>query len=168
LEKTLLNHPSGEKYNGIGGWLYLVIIGLLLNPIVSANYVLNEAIPLMNSSRWDEFTVEGGEFFHPQFSTLFIFEISFNILMVIVPIFLLILMFKRSRKIPKAMIIYFISVFVVHLADVYWTYLLFKNFAMPDSFYKELVTIVGRVLLPVIIWVPYFIVSKRVKSTFVE
>ena len=162
-----------SKYEGIGGWLILVMISLLLTTIASIIFVKDIVVDYFQPEVWREITTAGSDFYHPLFVPIIIFEVVINcIFFVIVPIFLLVLMFKKNRLFPKAMIYYLVGSLILQIIDTalvvntIYTLDAYKNI-QPEytaNAYKE----IGQSLIYTLIWVPYFQISKRVKATFLK
>jgi hypothetical protein len=145
------------KYKGIGGWLILIIIGLILTLIYSTLNTL-----LIISYMLPKY---GYYLIKPDYAlwgTAFIISFVDNILRVIVPIILLVLMFIKSRLFPIAMIIWLISEAVLGLINIVFQLILYTNTA------SYTLIRVGILIVSAAIWVPYFLVSKRVKATFLN
>jgi hypothetical protein len=139
------------KYKGIGGWLILIIIGLILTLIYST---LNTLLIISSPKYW-YYLIE------PDY-VLWIISLVEIIIRVIVPIILLVLMFIKSRLFPKAMIIWLISEAVLGLINIVFQLIVYTN---PAGY--TLIR-VGILIVSAAIWVPYFLVSKRVKATFLN
>jgi len=78
---------------------------------------------------------------------------------------LLFWLFRRSRRFPKAMIIYFFTVFVLVAADYFLAQTIPVVAAQDDPESRIAFMRAGIVCA---IWVPYFLKSKRVKGTFTQ
>ena len=159
-----------KNLNGIRGWLILTVISLIITPIISLLYVLFELTTYFEPDYWYSITTYGSEIYHPLFAPMIIYELALNLALILIPILLLFLMFKRSRYFPKAMIIYLLCGVVFHFVDVYLGYRVFSNVAEIEGTLGELEYILfkdtSRIVISALIWVPYFVYSKRVKATF--
>jgi hypothetical protein len=146
---------------GIGGWLILPAIGLVLTPIRAAlslsEYAgLSDVLAVLSPTQ-----------------RVFIYtEIAVNLLvLVIAPIVLATLMFRRKRSFRKAYIAWAIVAFAVMVADLVAVKVLFgealaaANTAILD---QETLLELGRSVVLVLIWAPYMAYSKRAQNTFVE
>jgi hypothetical protein len=157
---------TDEKcYKGLSGWLVLVGIGIVLTPFRLLISSISLFRPLFADGYWEALTTPGSEHFTPYFETLIIGEICFNGLMFLASIYLVYLYFSKHYLFPKVYIGIVVASLIFIPFDAWLASLVFPQESMFDSD-----TIKGflKVVVAALIWVPYMLVSKRVKATFVE
>ncbi|MEJ8555121.1 DUF2569 domain-containing protein [Tepidibacter sp. Z1-5] len=150
------------EYKGLGGWLILLGIGIVLNPLNSifSTYTIFKAC--FSEGRWSILTSPTSETYHVLLKPTIIFEFATNIIMIILSLTVLVLFFKKSKHFPKAWIITFISVILFLVIDIV---LCNQMPSIPvDNLYNQLF----KTIIPFAIWGTYLKTSKRVKNTFVK
>jgi ACR3 family arsenite efflux pump ArsB len=146
---------------GLGGWLILPMLGLLITPL--AGMVLIATYPDM-SDVWQYLTL--GQ------SAFVIAEIAMNaVVLLVAPIALLAFMFKRWEIFPGWYMIWAAAVPIMHFADALMSYAVFPE-AYTDGttavFDKETTRGILRSIFSAAIWIPYMMRSERVANTFVR
>jgi hypothetical protein len=150
---------------GIGGWLILVTIGLVLTSLRLASVLATDFAPLFSDEIWTPLTSPDSPAYNPYFKAIIFYEITGNVIVMLAPVLLLTLLFIQKRSFPKLMIGFLIFSATFGLLD---TMLAFKVYE-PDTASKfEMYGEVARTILSAAIWIPYFLISKRVKNTFTE
>ncbi|HJV75952.1 MAG TPA: DUF2569 domain-containing protein [Noviherbaspirillum sp.] len=150
---------------GLGGWLILPALGLIITPFRMVSQITRDLLPLLNAETWGALTTQGTNAYHPLWAPLISFEVITNIAMFGSTIWLLILFFKKSKRVPNLFVAWFLLLATVQVID----HLLANQIPLvasqndPKSM-KEL----SRSVIAAAIWVPYFLKSKRVKNTFIE
>lgn len=150
---------------GLGGWLILVAIGLIISPLRLAAVVVLTYFPLFQDGIWDTLTTPGGEQYHPLWAPLLIFEIVCNLGFIIAYTTLVLIFFRKSRYFPKVYIVLAIINLCFMVLDAWLVSFVLPNQAMFDP---DTVKEVSRALVSAAVWIPYMLVSKRVKNTFVH
>lgn len=160
---------GNSNLKGIGGWLILVLIGLIMT-LISIVVTLKDSMNLFQPEVWHTITTYGSDAYHPLFGAWVIYDTIFNAFIIIFIICLLVLMFKKSRLFPKFMIFYFISAIFLQGIDYYLSYTVLTDLPKVSEALGVYPSIDGvfRALVSSAIWVPYFIKSKRVKVTFLN
>lgn len=158
------NSPEeNEKLKGLQGWLILVGIGIVLSPIRIAILMLTTYPPIFANGSWAVLTTPGNEYYNPLWAPIIIGEIAINCLQLLVSLYLAYLFFAKKAAFPYWYIGFslFVTAFIV--IDAFVVKLVLPNEPVfdPDTT-KELV----RSLISCAIWIPYMLVSKRVKLTF--
>lgn len=147
-----------SRLEGIGGWLILPGLSLILNPakIVMESY---EGWYVFSAAQWSII----GDATGPLLLATIGFEILFNVVMFVVGLFLLVMFFTRRHTFPMLFILYFIFFTTVFAVDLLVVNLLpYPGLEIELTDYTELI----QMALYTAIWSVYFIVSKRVQATF--
>jgi hypothetical protein len=157
---------NNEKdLKGLGGWLIVVGIGVVLSPI----RVLVVYVPIyheiLTDGTWELLTSAESAYYHPLWQPLLAGEMVFNSLLVLAWTYLIYLFFSRHYLFPRV----FIGVLVLSVVGIPLDAWL-VSFVLPDEpmFDPETTREFTRVLIYSLIWIPYMLVSRRVKATFVE
>lgn len=161
------NRNQSEPVNavsGIGGWLTLFVLGLIITPIKIGYFLFSTYVPIFTTGAWGVLTTPGSEAYHALWAPLLVFEMFGNFFFIVFSMITLWNLVKKT-KLTALLAITFLSLNVIFLA--------IDNFAAPlipavaaqndPSGTTELV----RALISAAIWIPYFLFSKRVKATFV-
>jgi len=163
--KAQKNGDAAQKqYDKIGGWLILVVIGLILAPIRLLVVLFKDLLPALSADTWSRLTTPGTEAYHPLWAPLLLFEIIGNCLFIVSPIIIAIFFFQKRRFVPRLIIVLLLTNLVFVAIDYFAADLIPFVAAQEDM--GSLVELI-RVLIACTIWVPYFLVSKRAKGTFV-
>ena len=153
---TFADGPSG-----IGGWLLLPLLGLALSPLrVMADSVTTFG-PLFENDMagWNNLFAGG-----PAVAALVVFEVLANLALIIYPWVVLTYFLRKKRVVPRLMIVWFIAIPAIFLIDA--TAL---HFAAPDvSDWGSSTRDIVRGVVAAAIWIPYFLLSVRVRNTFVH
>jgi transglutaminase-like putative cysteine protease len=151
--------PSLE---GIGGWLTLVALHHIVRPIAFI-YVLITLFPtVFHAEGWRLLTQPGHPEFHPYWAPVLLFELLYNSLCLIFSILLLILFFMKRAAWPRCYIALFIALFLGVCLDTFLTHQIpAARGAMAAN-----IRAVVQIIITGAIWIPYCLVSKRVKATF--
>jgi hypothetical protein len=150
---------------GIGGWLILVVIGLVISPIRISYFMLTNHWPIFRDGMWPVLTTPGTEAYHALWAPLIAFEIVGNLVSIALPLVTLWFFVRKSRRTPVLAICWYIWAAAFVVVDFFVAGLIPAVAAQSDSDgVKELV----RSIVGAAIWVPYFLVSKRVKATFID
>lgn len=145
----------------IGGWLALIGVGLVLTPII-VGYQFFGTGEYFNAATWQvlfssEETFAAG--------ILMMFEFIYNSAYLIFTILIIVLFFQRRTIAPRMIIWFFAVTLVFSCLDTLLTFRLvgdaFSEAEIQES-YLELV----KQAIRSAIWIPYFILSARVKETF--
>lgn len=162
-DKTVSDAPSSEP-NGLGGWLVLVAIGLVISPLRLLAFLVQTYPPILSDGTWDVLTTPASDAYHPLWAPLLVFEFIGNVAFVVVGFWLLTLFFLRSARFPKS----YIWVALLNLAFIVLDAWL-TTFVLPDEamFDPETAMELARSLVAAVIWVPYMLLSRRVRNTFV-
>lgn len=147
--------------SGIGGWLILPTIGLVLTllrggPDMFATYSgVADALPLLSSGQ----------------RAFIVGEIIFNVAtVVLIPVVLLVLLFLKKRAFVPLFVVWGIVGLVGMFLDLILAKMLFPSaFPTVADLFDEKTTIeFFRSLILAGIWVPYMLKSRRVSNTFVN
>lgn len=155
--------PDGPS--GIGGWLILPLIGVIVYPISISLLLINSFLPIFQEGIWQVLTTPGSEAYHKLWAPLIIYEITGNIVFILFSIFLALLFFSKSHRLPTLFIVYIALNCVFIVSD--YAAGEFIPFVAEESDAESLGE-VFRSIIAAAIWIPYFLASKRVKNTFVN
>ena len=148
---------------GMGGWLILPLLGLIITPLRCFALIFTDLLPVFKEGHWEALTTPGYEAYHPLWAPLIIGELVGNIAIGVFSLVILVFFFRRSIYTPTLVIAWLGISFIFVLGD----YLIADHIPFiaeipdPESA-KEIV----RAAIAALIWIPYFLVSKRVKATF--
>jgi hypothetical protein len=159
-----MSDTTATTPKGIGGWLVLVVIGLLVTPIRIGQFMVANHWAIFRDGAWPILTTPGTGSYHVLWGPLIVFEIIGNTGSIVLALVVLWFLFRKSRSTPRLAITWLIwnTAFVV--IDYFAADLIPVVAAQADpNSVKELM----RSVLAAAIWIPYFLVSKRVKATFV-
>jgi len=156
---------DNNELKGLGGWLVLVGIGVVINPITMLAEVVPAYKPIFENGAWEALTTVGSEAYTPYFGSLLIGEIAFSTMMVAASVYLIYLFFSKHYLFPKLYIAIVAASLIFIPLDAWFVTKLFPGEPMFDP---ETTKEFMRALIGGVIWVPYMLVSKRVQATFVE
>lgn len=162
--RKLMDSPNNEP-KGIGGWLVLPALGLIITPFRMGFQLFNDVLPALTPETWNGLTKPESPTYHPLWGTLIGFEVIANMALFVFTLWLTWLFFTKSKRVPKLFIAWLLSLAAVQTID----YLLVAQIsaaAAPSD--KEGIKELARAIINAAIWIPYFIKSKRVKNTFTE
>lgn len=147
-----------NKLEGIGGWLVLPALSLILNPIV----IVTESYEgwfILSATQWSIIGDSAGT----SMLITMAFEMISNVVMLVMGLFLIIMFFTRRHTLPRLFIKYFVFCTTVFAVDLLAVHLLpYPEMEVSHADFTELLQMVFYTIL----WSSYFIMSKRVKATF--
>jgi len=160
-----LEGNNKNKLEGLSGWLVLIAIGIIITPVRIIMLMAAIYTEVFSSGIWQTLTTPGGEAYNPLWAPIIVGNLLINSVLVLVWLVAGYKFFTHHRDFPKWYIgiIVFTLIFIV--LDAFSIKLALPNGPIfnPDTM-KEFV----RSLITVVIWVPYMLVSKRVKATFIK
>lgn len=167
IEQPIRSVVKNEKpfVYGYGGWLY-TFSGLLLVLLYSASTAIYDNYTLINSPEFKQLTTFGFEYYNSLLHPTIILEIIMQSL-VIVAVLLISYCFYKLKKILKIVCITLFSILLLfNIVD------LFLLLSIQNSYPENILdstTYDGLIysFAYFVIWVPYFLFSKRVKNTFI-
>lgn len=152
----------GDGPRGLGGWLILPMIGLVLSPLRMGYQFITDLLPVFDPAVWTRLTDATLPGYRPMLAPLIIFESVANVAMFAFTLAVMWFFFRRSRRTPRLFVIWLVLLALTQIVDsalVSSAGLPIDNASMRD---------IIRSVAAAAIWIPYFLVSKRVKNTFVE
>ncbi len=167
-EVNVIDLNDNRNLEGIGGWLILVLIGLIISIITSAYAAWEYDIKSLIEKSLYVCLDPQSELYNLFVIPTLIYELFINIGSVLVSIVLLILLFKKKKKFPKVFCIFNIVYIFLFIIDNVLAIKMQKAYNQDVSYSGVLSSDVIRQLIPTIIWVNYMIRSERVKNTFVN
>lgn len=154
-----------KQLEGLGGWLILVGLGIVLSPLIIIGTVFPMYSKVFSNGLWGILTTPGSTAYHPMLALLIIVEIVVNIGLVITWIITAIYFFSKKKGFPKL----FIALILFNLAFVLVDAVAAKTVLPGEPLFNEETTQqFGRIIITALIWIPYMLRSKRVKKTFIH
>jgi hypothetical protein len=154
-----------NTYQKIGGWLILCAIGLILYPVQTMVFLITELIPALSPENWSALTSPTSPHYHSLFAPLVIAELVGNICFFIFSICLIVFFFQQRKYAPK-LIILFLTTNLIFVGFDYFvtTFIIIRS----SSINMDATINFVRTMVAGMVWIPYFIFSKRVGRTFVK
>ena len=149
---------------GLGGWLILVAINVLLIPVVRGGIGLQELLD-WDQSLWIAATHPDYEAYHVMWEPSLLASVVVTWSMVPFGILMIVLFFHRRTSFP----ILAIGRLIFDLVTSAILLAMFLQIdALDDEFRSALHRSLFQVIIASLVWIPYFSVSKRVKLTFIR
>jgi len=146
--------------SGIGGWLLLPAFGLVFAPVPAALEML-EIAKLMTPVNWRLLTDPASQAYHPFYVWLLPAEFALNGAILVFAVAIFVLFLRKSPRTPNLICALYIVTAIVVVADTVLAAQI-PGFEWDRRTFREL----GRAIAGVAIWVPYFVLSRRVRNTF--
>lgn len=156
--------PGAVAPAGIGGWLWLPMLGLIATPF-QVGKVLMESAPAMTVQGWTLLSRPGSATYHPLLAPAVLAELVLNLAIAGGALLLLWLMARRRSSLPRLYIGWWMLVFVALLCDAI-TYNAIPS--LQGQWTAKEIGASVRSALSGVIWVSYFLRSERVRRTFVN
>lgn len=154
-----------DNLKGLGGWLILVGLGVIISPLRLSYEFGPMYYSIFTDGSFEILTTPGTEVYHSLWGPLLIGEAFFNSLLLFASVYLVYLFFTKHYLFPKVYIaIVAFSFFFIPLDAWAGSFVIVDEPMFDPATTKEFI----RTLVSAILWVPYMLVSKRVKMTFVE
>jgi hypothetical protein len=165
IEKRIEELDVSSNGKAIGGWLILIALGIVITPIRLLMFMIPTYSEIFSTGVWEALTTQGSEAYNPLWAPILIFNIIGNSGILLAWLYLAYLFFSKNILFPKVYIGLAIFGLAFILADAGAIILVLPNEPVfgPDNT-REVI----RALVMVVIWVPYMLMSKRVKATFVN
>ena len=144
----------GQKdLRGIGGWLILVALGLGFGPI-GLLLALGASVLLLLSPEGQTLVAA-----HPGVAGLLLFNAVTDAVLIVLLILLNIVFYKTKKTFPRWAIGYLVVSFILEIAMHQMMLQYMPTYPSIDAFVS---------LAAAAVWIPYFLLSRRVKQTFIN
>jgi hypothetical protein len=150
---------------GIGGWLIIIAIGLFIWPPRLLLLFYKTFLPIFQNNYWEALTTAGTESYHELWAPLIIIEMCGNAVFFVFSIVLIALFFRKSPLFPR-LYITCLAMNVVFVAGDFFFSNLIPAVAAENN--AESVKELIRSIVSAAVWIPYMLVSERVKNTFIK
>jgi Protein of unknown function (DUF2569) len=162
---TQTTNPDIKQYEGLGGWLILVILGLIIWPIRNIFELIDGYAPFADSAVWKALFDSTSPVYNPGVAIFIIAEILVNIGLLVACAVAVVYFFQKRLAFPKLYICILAASVVILISDA-----IIVSFLVPDetAFDGETIKSIGRSIFNALIWIPYILFSKRVEATFVN
>ena len=165
MTNSLPSNTDEKIYTRIGGWLILFAIGLVLYPVQTAVSLYTEVIPALSAENWSRLTSPHSVAYHPLWAPLLIMETVANLCFLALSIWILVNFFRQCKFVPK-LIIFFLTANLVFVALDYYFIQRMLSATDPGNMAPTINFV--RTLVASIIWISYFLFSKRARRTFIH
>lgn len=162
-ESPGLPPPLPRSRPGIGGWLWLPAIGLITNPFVLIGAFSTGATGYFDASVWTALVSPESTAYSPALAGLILVEAAANTWLLCHGLLVLILFFSGRRETRPWIVALLLLQVIVIVGDQLAHQAVTSETLQPEDFGEIVRSLVGAA-----IWIPYFLVSKRVKKTFVR
>lgn len=147
---------------GIGGWLVLVAIAVVLQPLLRLAS-LSSFSSVFSVASWQSLTTPGGSSYHPMWAPALLFELSGAVVLGTAAILQAVLFFQKRRAFPRVFILLLAATAAESLVDLILIQPLPSiELAARLEASRELF----RAVVACGIWIPYMLRSVRVSATF--
>ena len=156
---------SEQELKGLGGWLILVGLGLLLSPVRLSIEMISMYQGFISEGAWGLLTTPTSPVYHSSWALHNVGEAIVNVAIVFFSVYLIYLFFLKKMIFPRYYCGFLLFIVIFLFIDA-----LLIQIMLPDEplFDEERGRDFFRSVLACLIWIPYMRVSKRVKLTFVE
>jgi hypothetical protein len=161
-EGTAASNQNGPA--GIGGLLIVIAVGLCFSALQNLFYVIGSFTPILRRSLWTVLTDPQSVRYHPHWKLFLTYQAVISLCFAAANTLALVLFFRRRRVFPKVIVVLIPVLFLFSVVAHYWSGLIPSVFASQE-YGKEGHALVVR-FIGLHIWIPYFLVSKRVEATF--
>lgn len=155
--------PLSLSNNGIpiGGWLVIPAIGVFISPIVFIYTTFTAGF--FDQSAWEYISSIDSAGYNATWAFVFLMELLMNCLFLVYSIFLIILLVQKRTIFP----IHYVSFRIINLVFLIADLVLVgtidsEHFTNDASDMQEL----SRTIISAFVWIPYMLLSQRVKDTF--
>lgn len=149
---------------GLGGWLWLPLLGLVATPFTAGALVL-QALPAMTVQRWSTLNLPTTPGYHPLLGPLMLVEFVANLALVVGALLLLVLAFKRRSNMPRIYIGWMAFAAAVAVLDAAAAQIIP---VMTAAWTAKEAGMLVRTCVMAAVWISYFQRSERVQRTFVQ
>ena len=149
----------------IGGWLTFVAIGLVISFLQNLAGLGQSLIPFRGQV-WERLTTPGFSAYHPYWKPAILFGIVSASVTLALSAISLVLFFRKHRFFPTFIVVAIPVIFVFMVAS-YFLEGLVPAIAEAPAHAEEQHTLIVR-FVAMHVWIPYFVLSDRVKRTFVR
>jgi hypothetical protein len=158
--------PAANGPVGIGGWLLLPALGLMVTPLVMSFGFYKDLLPALRPDVWNAVTDPRSATYNSWLGPLIVYEVLMNLALFTFTLWLLWNFFTKSRRTPKLFVIWLAASAGTRILD----HLLSSQILTVDDkpFDPADVRDLVRSIVGAAIWIPYFLRSERVKNTFIE
>ena len=138
---------------------------MVLLPLRLTEFIAVDLLPAFSKDIWSLLTTPGTEAYHPLNAPILLFELVGNLMLLIGSIVLTVLFFQKRRLVPILTISFLVFAFLFYVGDYFATRQLPAVASQADT--ESKLDLVGAFLVCAVVG-PYFLVSRRVKETFVR
>jgi transglutaminase-like putative cysteine protease len=149
--------PEDAPYEGLGGWLVLVGIGVVTRPVVLIAGMFLEQRGIFDLEVWETYTAPG---LHHATPALVLAELGVNLCQVALAGAVAITYFRRKRRFVPLFATQLVASPLVALADA------MAVAAVGLKADPKAIAQAGGMFLPAMIWLWYLARSRRVRATF--
>lgn len=163
--EVIATAPENVEPLPFGGWLILVLIGLVSTPLIIGYNAYTELWPIIAEGHFYRLAVPGGAAYDPTWAVLLWFQVLGRAARIGISGVALWYFVQKSKRAPLWVIIWLLSAFL-YLA-------LERNLTgripeLAEAYRAEGMMPFVRSVIQCIIWCPYFLLSKQVERTFVR
>lgn len=155
---------------GLKGWLLLPLLGLFITIWLVGHSMYSDLLPLLEPGTWEALTTPGSPAYASFWAPYIALSLAANLVLLVGAATLIVLALLKKALFPRLMIGFYIFTLCAVSADL-WALNTFVSAAFPEMTKiagPDANKAVSRAVLACLIWVPYFLISKRVKNTFVR
>lgn len=156
------DEPAAADKQGIGGWLILPAIALVVSPLLLL-FQIFQLLSAQATAEWDALTTPGTPYYVEGLAGFATAEIFMNGLLLVFCLVVGYNFFTRKKRTPVLMVVFLVASVAVLIVDAALTSAL-----LGEKEAQEAYMTVGRHAVPKTIWMLYFLRSPRVKNTFVN
>lgn len=166
-ERSVPSSEGDPRYRSIGGWLVLLALGMIVNPLAGLFSFVRTARVTLSLATWRALTTPELTSYRPALALLVIVETVALGALAAYSIAVAILFFKRRRTLPFHFTVWALSTAVFVLVD----HILVGAVSTAVKSAEELGSAVGSIFRAFVwagIWIAYLRGSERARFTFVE